>query len=104
MVNNIGYTTMTLPKTIGESIIFDTTEELNSIGTIAGNLGVGYILFDAEGTMSVCVKETMNVTPNYEFSIVSISGEVTVVETDEQFNNLLPGQLFVDNREGNNNG
>lgn len=104
MVNNIGYTTKTLSKVIGEINIFSTVEDLNSIGTISGNLGLGYIIFDADGTMAVCTNVRIEENPIYEFKTSSISGEVTVIENDEQYENLIPGQLFVDNREENKNG
>lgn len=106
MVNNIGYTTTKLTQTIGDMTTFGTTDTIATIGTISGNLGIGYILFDDLGTIAVCtsVDNTSFDNPIYSFKTSSVSGEVTIVTTDEEYENLIPGQLFVDDREENTNG
>ena len=54
MSNNIGITTESLPRVIGQTIDFDTTGEWNSITMISGQLDLGAIIFDENGTMGVC--------------------------------------------------
>ena len=54
MSNNIGITTEILPRVIGQTIDFDTTGEWNSITMISGQLDLGAIVFDENGTMGVC--------------------------------------------------
>ena len=54
MANNVGITTENLPRTIGQTMDFDTTGEWNSITMISGQLDLGAIIFDENGTMGVC--------------------------------------------------
>lgn len=54
MANNIGITTETLPRIIGQTVDFDTTGEWNSITMFSGQLDLGAIIFDETGTMGVC--------------------------------------------------
>lgn len=54
MSNNIGITTENLPRVIGQTMDFDTTGEWNSITMISGQLDLGAIIFDENGTMGVC--------------------------------------------------
>lgn len=56
MANNIGITTQKLPRVIGETIDFDTTSEWSSITLITGELDLGCIIFDEDGTMGICSK------------------------------------------------
>lgn len=64
MSNNIGITTETLPRTIGQTVEFDTTGEWNSITMISGQLDLGAIIFDEDGTMGVCSKFTRDENNN----------------------------------------
>lgn len=54
MANNIGVTTIALPRTIGETVQYDTTDEWTSVTMITGQLDLGCIIFDMHGTMGVC--------------------------------------------------
>lgn len=105
MVNNVGFSSETLfRKVISSTITLSTEQELDQISIVSGNLGLGFILFDAAGTMAVCTDFNTGNTPRYTFTVASLSGKVTIVTTNEQYQNLIEGQLFVDNRPGAQNG
>lgn len=50
MVNNVGKTTEILDTRLGATNSFTSNE---SITTISGELGTGYLLFDSQGTLGV---------------------------------------------------
>lgn len=50
MVNNIGKTTQLLSKNLGETIQFNSNE---NITLLTGELGTGLLLFDSDGTLGV---------------------------------------------------
>ena len=55
MSNNIGWITRKLSRTIGDEITITSPDEVN---TISGELDVGYIVYDDDGTMGVCSEFT----------------------------------------------
>lgn len=69
MSNNIGITSETLPRVIGQTIDFDTTGEWNSITMISGQLDLGAIIFDENGTMGVCSNFTRDDSNNPIYTI-----------------------------------
>ena len=64
MANNIGITTETLPRIIGQTIDFDTSGEWNSITMFSGQLDLGAIIFDEAGTWEYALnsQETIIIT------------------------------------------
>lgn len=54
MANNIGVTSLKLPRVIGETVDYDTTNEWTSVTMITGDLDLGCIIFDNDGTMGIC--------------------------------------------------
>lgn len=50
MVNNIGKTTQKLSVELGRTTEFTSSEDIN---IIAGEIGVGFLLFDSDGTIGV---------------------------------------------------
>lgn len=80
MVNSTGTTTLTLPRTIGETMEFDQPLELSSIAIISGELGPGFLLFDDNGTMSVCTKITSDEEGNlkYDFMTTTLDTEIDI--------------------------
>lgn len=80
MSNNIGITAETLPRTIGQTVEFDTTGEWNSITMISGQLDLGAIIFDEDGTMGVCSKFTRdeNNNPIYTVRTTTLNTQIDV--------------------------
>lgn len=80
MVNNTGTTSSTLPRTIGEIMEFDQPLELASIAIISGELGPGFLLFDDNGTMSVCIEVTSDDEGNlnYKFMTTTLDTEIDI--------------------------
>lgn len=69
MANNIGITTEKLPRVISQTMDFDTTGEWNSITMFSGQLDLGAIIFDEDGTMGVCSDFTRDVNNNPIYTI-----------------------------------
>lgn len=80
MNNNIGTTSYTLPRIIGNIMNFDDPLELASISVISGELSLGFLLFDNDGTMGVCTKITYDSenNPTYEFRTSTLNAEIDV--------------------------
>lgn len=80
MANNVGITTENLPRTIGQTIDFDTTGEWNSITMISGQLDLGAIIFDENGTMGVCSNFTRdeNNNPIYTIRTMTLDTQIDV--------------------------
>mgnify|MGYP001851193221 CR=1 FL=1 len=80
MANNIGITTENLPRTIGQTMDFDTTGEWNSITMISGQLDLGAIIFDENGTMGVCSGFTRdeNNNPIYTIRTMTLDTQIDV--------------------------
>ena len=80
MSNNIGITTEILPRVIGQTIDFDTTGEWNSITMISGQLDLGAIIFDNDGTMGVCSDFTRdeNNNPIYTIKTTTINTQIDI--------------------------
>ena len=80
MSNNIGITTENLPRTIGQTMDFDTTGEWNSITMISGQLDLGAIIFDENGTMGVCsgfARDESN-NPIYTIKTMTLDTQIDV--------------------------
>ena len=56
MGNNVGLTTKTLPRIIGDTITYNMGTESTTIIIISGMMDVGCLLFDSDGTMGVCTE------------------------------------------------
>lgn len=69
MVNSIGITTTKLPRIIGQTEDFDTSGEWSSITMISGQLDLGAIIFDEDGTMGVCSRFTRDGDENPIYTI-----------------------------------
>lgn len=68
MANNIGVTTQVLSRTIGgQTVISDPLNE-GTINMMAGQLGVGAMIFDGNGTMGICTAFSLNVNQRYDYS------------------------------------
>lgn len=80
MANNIGITSEKLPRTIGETMDFDTTSELSSITMITGEMDLGCLLFDEDGTMGVCssFKRDESNNPIYTIRTTTLNTEIDV--------------------------
>ena len=80
MANNGGITTENLPRTIGQTMDFDTTGEWNSITMISGQLDLGAIIFDENGTMGVCSNFTRdeNNNPIYTIRTMTLDTQIDV--------------------------
>ena len=77
MSNNIGVTSTTLSRTIGN------TTTINGAGTItalSGYIDVGFMVFDDDGTMGICTSFTRDVNeqPVYVFRTCSLNTEIDV--------------------------
>lgn len=69
MANNVGITTLALPRTIGSTVDYDTTDEWTSVTMISGDLDLGAIIFDNNGTMGVCSKFSRDTNNNPIYTI-----------------------------------
>lgn len=69
MANNVGITTLALPRTIGSTVDYDTTDEWTSVTMISGDLDLGAIIFDNNGTMGVCSKFSRDINNNPIYTI-----------------------------------
>lgn len=80
MANNVGITTENLPRTIGQTMDFDTIGEWNSITMISGQLDLGAIIFDENGTMGVCSNFTRdeNNNPIYTIRTMTLDTQIDV--------------------------
>lgn len=80
MANNIGITSEKLPRTIGNTMEFDTTPELSSISLITGELDLGCMIFDADGTMGVCTgfRRDENNNPIYTITTTTLNTEIDI--------------------------
>lgn len=80
MSNNIGITTESLPRTIGQTMDFDTTGEWSSITMFSGQLDLGAIIFDENGTMGVCSDFTRdeNNNPIYTIRTMTLDTQIDV--------------------------
>lgn len=80
MSNNIGITTESLPRTIGQTMDFDTTGEWSSITMFSGQLDLGAIIFDEKGTMGVCSGFTRdeNNNPIYTIKTMTLDTQIDI--------------------------
>lgn len=87
MKNNSGTTSEVLTKTLGATQDFDK-DNVDTITLISGELGLGFILFDKDGTMAICseLDEDDEGNPIYRFVISALSAETLI--------NLLLGQSY----------
>ena len=80
MANNIGVTNLKLPRIIGEVVDFDISSELDSVTMITGNLDLGCMIFDNDGTLSICTNFTRddNDNPIYTLRTSSLNTEIDI--------------------------
>lgn len=80
MANNVGITSEKLPRTIGDTMEFDTTSELTSITLITGEMDLGCMIFDEDGTMGVCTgfRRDSNNNPIYTIQTTTLNTEIDV--------------------------
>ena len=80
MANNIGVTTIKLPRVIGETVDFDTTDEWTSVTMITGDLDLGCIVFDDDGTMGICsgFRRDSNNNPIYTIRTSTLNNEIDI--------------------------
>lgn len=86
MVNNTGTTTSKLPRTIGRAIEFNELSGLSSVTIISGELGLGFLLFDEDGTVSVCTETMADEQGNlsYEFTTTTLDTEIDIQDALSQ--------------------
>lgn len=77
MENNIGTILTKLQDKIGENTII---EDANLITTVSGYVDVGFIAFDSDGTMGVCISFTRDDTgnPTYVFRTCALNTKVVI--------------------------
>lgn len=80
MANNIGITSEKLPRVIGETMDFDTISEISSITMITGEMDLGCLIFDEDGTMGVCsgFKRDESNNPIYTVQTTTLNTEIDV--------------------------
>lgn len=80
MANNVGVTTLKLPRVIGGTIDFDTTDEWTSVTMITGQLDLGCMVFDNDGTMGICsgFKRDDNDNPIYTIRTSTLNTEIDI--------------------------
>lgn len=71
MVNNVGKTTDTLNKNLGDTTSFTTDE---NITLISGEIGRGLLLFDPVGTLGV----VSNFTSESDFTVSTLAISIDV--------------------------
>ena len=77
MANNIGVTSATLSRTIGNST---TINNAANITAISGYVDVGFMVFDSDGTLGICTSFTRdaNDQPIYAFRTCSLNTEIDI--------------------------
>lgn len=77
MSNNIGTISTTLPRTIGETI---TITDGTLITAVSGYADVGFIAFDDDGTMGVCISFEHDTSdePIYIFKTCTLNTEIDI--------------------------
>lgn len=77
MANNIGITSSTLSRTIGN---ITTITDPTTITAITGYVDIGFMVFDNSGTMGVCTSFTRDQqdNPNYTFRTCSLNTEIDI--------------------------
>lgn len=80
MANNIGVTSKKLPRVIGDTVDYDTTDEWISVTMITGELDLGCIIFDNDGTMGVCSAFTRddNDNPIYTIRTTTLNTQIDI--------------------------
>lgn len=80
MANNIGVTNLKLPRVIGETVDFDISSEWDSVTMITGDLDLGCMIFDNDGTLSICTNFTRddNDNPIYTLRTSSLNTEIDI--------------------------
>lgn len=80
MANNIGVTSLKLPRVIGETVDFDISSEWDSVTMITGNLDLGCMIFDNDGTLGICTNFTRddNDNPIYTLRTSSLNTEIDI--------------------------
>ena len=80
MANNVGTTSVKLSRTIGQTTEFDTADEWSSITMITGDMDLGAIIYDGDGTMGVCTGFSRNEEQNpiYVITTMSLNTEIDV--------------------------
>lgn len=77
MTNNIGTTSATLSRTIGNTT---TITDALTVNAVSGFVDVGFIVFDTNGTMGVCTSFTRDEhdNPIYVFRTCSLNTEIDI--------------------------
>lgn len=77
MANNIGVTSTTLSRTIGN---ITTITDASTITAITGYVDVGFLVFDNAGTMGICTSFTRDSqdNPTYVFRTCSLNTEIDI--------------------------
>ena len=77
MANNIGVTSATLSRTIGN---ITTITDPTAVTAITGYVDVGFMVFDNYGTMGICTSFTRDQqdNPNYSFRTCSLNTEIDI--------------------------
>ena len=77
MSNNIGITSTTLSRTIGNNT---TINGASTITTLSGYVDIGFMVFDNDGTMGICTSFTrdQNDQPVYVFRTCSLNTEIDI--------------------------
>ena len=80
MANNIGVTSLKLPRLIGETVDFDISSEWDSVTMITGDLDLGCMIFDNDGTLGICTNFTRddNDNPIYTLRTSSLNTEIDI--------------------------
>lgn len=73
MINNIGSTTLTLSTTIGGTTIATDPINLSTIAMIAGELAVGAIITDTNGTIATVISYSLDSNQNYVYTLKTLS-------------------------------
>ena len=76
-MNNIGTISISLPRTIGNTL---TVTDGNSINAISGFVDVGFIAFDNNGSMGVCTAFSRDSqdNPTYVFRTCSLDTDIDI--------------------------
>jgi len=77
MANNVGVTSTSLSRTIGNTT---TITDVSTITMLTGYADVGCMLFDSTGTMGVCTSFTRDLqdNPSYVFRTCSLNTEIDI--------------------------
>lgn len=80
MANNIGVTNLKLSRVIGGLTSYDASSNVSSVTMVSGDLDLGCMIFDDDGTLGICTNLSRddNNNPIYTIRTSSLNTEIDI--------------------------